>query len=197
MQPIRHVRNAIVGVLLVFLLGACTPQEIALWEKANGLAPGEAKAIGDRVAAADAEAQAQVEAEPPREVEPLSADPAVTYGPSPQCPGSPYGSLIPQYFSGRNIHIACVVMKCESHVGRGDPATIVNQQGPGGTPLSTASGLFQFLDGTWRLVGKHYPEARKYSRAMHAPPEVQVQAAAIWLSKTSWSQWHCYTLRFR
>ena len=40
-------------------------------------------------------------------------------------------------------------------------------------PHSTASGLFQFLDSTWRGNAKWVPEARKYKRASDAPGWVQ------------------------
>lgn len=82
---------------------------------------------------------------------------------------------------------ACRVMLCESHVDPArDPATITNMEG------SSASGLFQFLDSTWKSVAKYYAEAGRYARAMYAPVAVQAKAAAIWLSVTSWSQWACY-----
>jgi muramidase (phage lysozyme) len=72
-------------------------------------------------------------------------------------------------------------MRCETG-GTFDP-TIEN-------PRSTASGLFQFLDSTWRkareLVG-----AGQYARASHAPAPVQIAAAGAWLRATSWSQWEC------
>ena len=43
-------------------------------------------------------------------------------------------------------------------------------------PRSTASGKWQFLDSTWRRI----PAARGYSKARHAPEQVQ-DAAARWL----------------
>ena len=97
-----------------------------------------------------------------------------------------YGYTL-EHFSAGDRATACRVMLCESHIDpAADPATITNRQG------SSASGLFQFLDSTWRNVGKYYAEARKYARAMYAPPSIQGKAAAIWLSVTSWYQWECY-----
>lgn len=46
----------------------------------------------------------------------------------------------------------------------------INRQGRGGRPLSSASGAFQILDGTWDGYGG-------YQRALHAPPSVQVAKA--------------------
>lgn len=55
-------------------------------------------------------------------------------------------------------------------------------------PRSSASGAYQFLDGTWRKVSARagYPG---YSRALHAPPGVQ-DAVALWtfrnVGKSPW-----------
>ena len=74
-------------------------------------------------------------------------------------------------------HAARVVAACESgrrladgtaEVGSHDWRN-VNSQG------STASGAFQFLDGTWQWVASEIG-ATEYARAKHAPPEVQVRA---------------------
>ncbi len=46
-------------------------------------------------------------------------------------------------------------------------------------PRSTASGLFQFIDGTWRHYAKHVPEAKKYGHASHAPAAVQWEVALL------------------
>jgi len=55
---------------------------------------------------------------------------------------------------------------------------IPNQQGPGGTPASTASGYYQIIDGTWRegarLAGI---DVGQYPRAIAAPFDVQHQVA--------------------
>lgn len=42
-----------------------------------------------------------------------------------------------------------------------------------GPVSSTASGAYMFIDGTWRHYAKHVPSARKYARAVDAPPVVQ------------------------
>ena len=44
-------------------------------------------------------------------------------------------------------------------------------------PASSASGLFQFIDGTWRHYAKRIPAARKYGHASWAPASVQWQVA--------------------
>lgn len=69
------------------------------------------------------------------------------------------------------------VSHCET-AGTFDP-TIRN-------PRSSASGLFQFLDGTWRRWG----DAR-WPRAYLAPPDVQVEAAFRLWSARGWAPWVC------
>lgn len=88
-------------------------------------------------------------------------------------------SLLDKYFGGQ-AQKACQVMKCESG---GNPKAQ--------NPRSTASGLFQFLDGTWKSARSSVKGGERYSRAMHAPAEMQIAAAAKWLKRTSWSQWSC------
>jgi hypothetical protein len=44
-------------------------------------------------------------------------------------------------------------------------------------PTSTASGLFQFIDGTWRHYAQRVPQARRYGHAAHAPARVQWDVA--------------------
>ena len=88
-------------------------------------------------------------------------------------------AIVAEHFD--DVAKACSVMECETG-GTFDP-TIEN-------PSSSASGLYQFLDSTWRkareLVG-----AGQYARASHAPAGVQIAAAGAWLRRTSWSQWEC------
>ena len=88
-------------------------------------------------------------------------------------------TIVSEHFD--DVAKACSVMRCETG-GTFDP-TIEN-------PSSSASGLYQFLDSTWRrareLVG-----AGQYARASHAPAPVQIAAAGAWLRATSWSQWEC------
>jgi hypothetical protein len=110
------------------------------------------------------------------EVEPLAAsEPVRAVG---ECGG--WEGVVAQHF-GDQATKACAVMACET--GGTFSPTIEN-------PRSTASGLFQFLDSTWRsarsLVG-----ADQYARAKDAPGSVQIAAAAAWLRETSWSQWEC------
>lgn len=42
-----------------------------------------------------------------------------------------------------------------------------------GPVSSTASGAYMFIDSTWRHYAQHVPSARKYARAVDAPPVVQ------------------------
>ena len=50
-----------------------------------------------------------------------------------------------------------------------------NTSGPGGTPISTASGLFHFIDATWTWVNGEIG-GEQYSRALYAPESVQLEA---------------------
>ena len=87
--------------------------------------------------------------------------------------------LLAVYFPADQIETAVRVMKCESG---GDPYAQNSR--------STAGGLFQFLDSTWRATG--YGGYPKYD------PEANIAAAAAWLGVhdyASWwwaSQWECY-----
>jgi hypothetical protein len=47
-------------------------------------------------------------------------------------------------------------------------------------PTSSASGLFQFLDGTWRAYARESGVGARYARASSAPPSVQ-WALARWV----------------
>ena len=61
-------------------------------------------------------------------------------------------------------------------------------------PTSTASGLFQFVDGTWRHYAKHIKAARKYDHAADAPAAVQWQVALLavkWNGHGHWKGTHC------
>jgi hypothetical protein len=66
-------------------------------------------------------------------------------------------------------------MWCES---KGDPTAR--------NPDSSASGLWQFLDSTWRDT------TGRTDRAYQAPPEAQTAAAAKLRRAAGWSQWQCY-----
>lgn len=46
-------------------------------------------------------------------------------------------------------------------------------------PTSSASGAYQFLDGTWRAMTRLSGMGREFARASHAPPIVQ-DAVALW-----------------
>jgi hypothetical protein len=61
-------------------------------------------------------------------------------------------------------------------------------------PTSTASGLFSFIDGTWRHYAAHVPSARRYSHASHAPAVVQWQVALLavkWHGHMAWRGTGC------
>lgn len=67
---------------------------------------------------------------------------------------------------------------------------IPNQQGPGGTPLSTASGPFQDINSTWaegkRLAGI---DPNLYPTAMSAPSDVQIRVNSAIYDKYGTSPW--------
>jgi hypothetical protein len=54
---------------------------------------------------------------------------------------------------------------------------------------STASGLFQFVDGTWRHYAARIPSARKYSHASHAPAAVQWEVALLAVKWNGHGHW--------
>lgn len=61
-------------------------------------------------------------------------------------------------------------------------------------PTSTASGLFQFIDGTWRHYAQRVPAARKYRHASDAPAAIQWQVALLavkWNGHGHWSGTGC------
>lgn len=72
------------------------------------------------------------------------------------------------------VGTACRIIMCES----GGNPTARN-------PRSSASGIWQFLKGTWAGYGG-------YAEAWLAPPHVQHDAAfALW-QRSSWRPWSCY-----
>lgn len=75
---------------------------------------------------------------------------------------SNYASLYVK--SGNVDKILAAIKKTES----GGNYTTPNKSGK-----STASGAYQFLNGTWRALTKKYGIGTEYTRAMHAPPAVQ------------------------
>ena len=65
-------------------------------------------------------------------------------------------------------------------------------------PRSSASGLFSFIDGTWRHYAKAVPVARKYRHASHAPAAVQWEVFLLafkWGGKGNWAGTHCAGVR--
>lgn len=90
--------------------------------------------------------------------------------------------LIAKYWPAEQVSKVCQVIGCET--GYTYSATAEN-------PGSTASGLLQFLDGTWRDASQYVAGAGQYARASHAPAEVQIAVGAAWWARTSWSQWQC------
>ena len=61
-------------------------------------------------------------------------------------------------------------------------------------PRSTASGLFQFIDGTWQHYASRLPVARKYRHAADAPASVQWEVALLavkWGGHGNWNGTHC------
>jgi muramidase (phage lysozyme) len=61
-------------------------------------------------------------------------------------------------------------------------------------PRSTASGLFQLLDGTWRHYAAHVPSARKYRHAASAPASVQWEVFLLafkWHGQRNWAGTSC------
>lgn len=84
-------------------------------------------------------------------------------------------SLIASYFPGE-VGTACRVMMCES----GGSTTVHNHGGSG------ASGLWQFMPGTWETTTGTPAPASNYSA------EAQTAAAAKLRRSSGWGQWSCY-----
>ena len=154
--------------------------------------------------------------EPVRSVVPATAAPAVTVPPSstaaatvaggalgdgdvevssttvvvPVTVGEPVvadtcGGLVPtieRFWPADQVGKVCAVIACET--GHTFSPTIEN-------PRSSASGILQFLDGTWRQARQYIAGASQYARAAHAPVEMQIAVGAEWWHRTSWSQWEC------
>lgn len=109
------------------------------------------------------------------------APPPVTTVPPPQphaaeavagCGG--WDLTIAAYFPPGEQAKACSVMMCES---QGNPAAR--------NPRSTASGLWQFLDSTWRAT------TGRSDRAFQASPDEQTAAAAALWRSSGWQPWVC------
>lgn len=107
----------------------------------------------------------------------------------PPVPDEPTEVLTSTQSSGTIVldGIARRIADCESGnrlaSGRAEPGSygtnLLNTSGPDGTPISTASGLFHFLDGTWQWVNAEIG-GTQYSRALHAPEHKQYEAF-MWL----------------
>jgi soluble lytic murein transglycosylase-like protein len=78
--------------------------------------------------------------------------------------------LVAQYFPAKAVNAALRVMACES----GGNPTAQNTR-------SSAGGLFQFLDGSWKRWGN----GPKYD------PEANIQAAAAYYRHAGWAPWSC------
>jgi hypothetical protein len=90
--------------------------------------------------------------------------------------------LVAAYFPGGRVDEALAVMDCES---RGDPEAY--------NPSSGASGLFQFLPGTWAVASAR----AGFAGASVFDPEANI-GSADWLTeyyaesgKSYWAAWHC------
>lgn len=105
--------------------------------------------------------------------------------PEPPAPTGKCGGLVglvEAYWPASQVAKACAVIGCET--GYTYSPTAEN-------PSSSASGLFQFLDGTWQNARQYVEGASQYARASHAPAGIQIAVGAAWWSRTSWSQWEC------
>lgn len=69
-------------------------------------------------------------------------------------------------------HVARVVAACESGKRRSGRPVVGTLSWTADNPRTTASGAFQFLDGTWQRLAA----SQGYARAKHAPPHVQKAA---------------------
>ena len=62
-------------------------------------------------------------------------------------------------------------------------------------PYSSASGAYQFIDGTWRRTLQRMGRAGEYSRAVYAPPIYQ-DMVALWLldhgGQSAWAGTGCF-----
>lgn len=75
--------------------------------------------------------------------------------------------------------LGCVI----KHESANTPNPVVAQN-----PRSSASGLFQFVDGTWRTLSSRYG-VPGYSKARHAPAKVQIYVAYKTVQDGGRSHW--------
>lgn len=66
---------------------------------------------------------------------------------------------------------------------------IPNRMGPGGTPLSSASGPYQFLDSTWQQAAREYGIPNPTPRAMDTDPAIQRAVAIKFLQTHGEAPW--------
>lgn len=66
---------------------------------------------------------------------------------------------------------------------------IPNRMGPGGTPLSSASGPYQFLDSTWQQAAREYGIPNPTQRAMDTDPAIQRAVAIQFLQRHGEAPW--------
>jgi hypothetical protein len=85
--------------------------------------------------------------------------------------------------------VAKAVAACESGARRADGSAVIGTHDwRADNPRSTASGGFQFLDGTWQRVASRIG-ATEYARAKHAPPSVQIAAFVDLRSRKGLAPW--------
>jgi soluble lytic murein transglycosylase-like protein len=128
-------------------------------------------------------------AEPPAPVATTSATTSATLPPPPSIGTNPlkpaverWRPLVSSYFPAGWVEPALRIVQCES---LGDPEAY--------NPYSGASGLFQFLPGTWAVIA---PKAG-FGGASAFDPEANIGTAA-WLAsyyqnlgRSPWSPWYC------
>lgn len=104
---------------------------------------------------------------PPPVVEPASSSTG-------DCGG--YVPLLQKYWPGDQIAKACQVIGCETGYTYSPSER---------NPSSSASGLFQFLDGTWESTTGTPAPASNYSA------ETQIAAGAKLWRQSGWNPWSC------
>jgi hypothetical protein len=73
-------------------------------------------------------------------------------------------------------------------------SNVPNQMGPNGTPLSTASGYYQIINGTWQQFAPQVGvDLNQYPTAMSAPQAVQAQVAGAIYNAQGFSPWSSNT----